>query len=82
LSQRQNVETSEDDMSLINDYSVSLLAAQRQRELQDEAREARVARLAAGSRPSWWQRLSGSRGRQSGTAAPRPVPVPQHRAAH
>jgi hypothetical protein len=71
-------------MSLINDYSVSVLSAQRQRELQSEAHEARLARLATGNRTSWWQRLTGprGRGRLSGAAATRPVQIPQHRAAH
>jgi hypothetical protein len=71
-------------MSLINDYSVSVVAAQRQHELQNEASEARLARLVGGSRPSWWQRLTGlsGHGRTSGAAAPRPVPMPRHRVAH
>ena len=68
-------------MSLINDYSVSILSAQRQRDLQNEARD---ARLAKGNRAPWWQRLTAARGRGrlSGAPANRPVPIPQHRAAH
>ena len=71
-------------MSLINDYSVSVLSAQRQQDLEKQAREARLARLARGDRASWWQRLTAAlgRGRVVGAAAPRPVPVPQHRVAH
>ena len=71
-------------MSLLNDYTASLLVAQRQQELEREAREARLARLARGGRARWWQRLTGprGRGRLSGAATARPVPIPQHRAAH
>jgi len=68
-------------MSLINDYSASILSAQRQRELQNEARD---ARLASGHRAPWWQRLAGvrGRGRLSGSTTNRPIPIAQHRAAH
>jgi hypothetical protein len=71
-------------MSLMNDYLVSLLVAQRQQDLQNQGREARLARLARGDRARWWQRLigSGGRGRAAGAVAQRPVAMPPHRVAH
>jgi hypothetical protein len=51
-------------MSLMNDYSVKIIAEQRQREFEAAAAHERLARAALGERHGWWQRL-----RRSFTAA-------------
>jgi hypothetical protein len=44
-------------MSLMNDYSVKIIAEQRQRDFEAEAAHERLARAALGERHGWWQRL-------------------------
>ena len=44
-------------MSIMNDYSVKIMAEQRQRDFQAEAASERLARVAAGERQVWWRRL-------------------------
>jgi hypothetical protein len=44
-------------MSLMNDYSVKIIAEQRQRDFEAEAAHERLAREARGERQGWWQRL-------------------------
>jgi hypothetical protein len=44
-------------MSLMNDYSVKIIAEQRQRDFEAAAAHERLARTALGERYSWWQRL-------------------------
>jgi hypothetical protein len=44
-------------MSIINDYSVKIIAEQRQRDFQAEAANERLARVALGERQVWWRRL-------------------------
>jgi hypothetical protein len=44
-------------MSIINDYSVKIIADQRQHEYQTAAANERLARIARGDRPVWWRRL-------------------------
>ena len=70
-------------MSLINDYSIQLLAVQKGIELRAEADNNRLARLALAGRQPWWRRLfqrtgtpaadgsaNGLRPRQAGSRRP------------
>ena len=58
-------------MSINNDYTVSIMAQQRQRDLWAEAANDRLAALARGDRPMGWRRLIPTR---SVRATKRPVP--------
>jgi hypothetical protein len=44
-------------MSYFNDYSVKIVADQRQRDFQAEAANERLARIARNGRQVWWRRL-------------------------
>ena len=44
-------------MSYFNDYSVKIMADQRQRESQAEAANERLARIARNGHQVWWRRL-------------------------
>jgi hypothetical protein len=51
-------------MSYINEYTIKILADQRQRDLQAEAANEQLARIARNGHQVWWRRLL------SGTEAP------------
>lgn len=62
-----------------NDYTIALLAQQRQQDFADEAAQDRLARLATADRTPWWSRLVHAvRPRPARTARPRGA----HRVAH
>ena len=44
-------------MSYINDYTVKIMADQRQRDFQAEAANERLARIARNGHQVWWRRL-------------------------
>jgi hypothetical protein len=44
-------------MSYFNDYSVKIMADQRQRDFQAEAANERLARIARAGHQVWWRRL-------------------------
>lgn len=75
-------------MSLINDYSVHILAAQQQRELRAEAENDRLVRLARGDRLPWWNPLVAMARRirishiRTGRRTPPSLVPPAHRVAH
>lgn len=58
-------------MTIINDYTFSIMAEQRQHDLWAEAANDRLAALARGDRSVWWRRLLPSR---VASAAKRPAP--------
>jgi hypothetical protein len=44
-------------MSQINDFTIRMIAEQRQREMRAEAADSRLAAIARNSHPAWWRRL-------------------------
>ncbi len=66
-------------MSIIHDYTVTILAAQRQREFAAEAANDRLVRLALGDRPVWWRRLLrlGARPESLAPEAPQRASAPE-----
>jgi hypothetical protein len=69
-------------MSFTSEYAIGIMAAQRQKELQAEAAQERLARIARGDEASFWQRLFVSTSRRLSAGKRRPVAVIRHRSAH
>ena len=75
-------------MSYFNDYSVKMMADQRQRDFQAEAANERLARIARNGHQVWWRRLlSGAEAPAGASTVTRPTKqsrptLHQHPVAH
>jgi hypothetical protein len=75
-------------MSYINDYTVKIMADQRQRDFLAEAANERLARIARNGHQVWWRRLlSGAEAPAGASTATRPTKqtrptLHQHPVAH